>query len=138
MALNSVNTNVGAMVALQSLNKTNDALAVTQKRISTGLRVSDAQDDGAAFAIAQGVRSDMAGLQAANDQMQGTQGLVTTTTKALEGVSNKMADIKKVLVNLSNNSLSAQSPARPTTTTSPSWSTTSIWPSATPPTTASR
>ena len=42
MPLNSVNTNIGAMVALQSLNRTNDDLAVTQKRISTGLRVADA------------------------------------------------------------------------------------------------
>ena len=39
MPLNSVNTNIGAMVALQSLNKTNDDMAVTQKRISTGMRV---------------------------------------------------------------------------------------------------
>ena len=105
MALNSVNTNNGAMVALQSLNKTNDALATTQKRISTGMRVADAQDDGAAFAIAQTVRADVAGLSAANDQLQGTQGLLTTTTKALEGVSGKMAEMKKLLVNLSNTTL---------------------------------
>jgi hypothetical protein len=32
---NSVNTNVGAMVALQSLNRTNEDMAVVQKRIST-------------------------------------------------------------------------------------------------------
>jgi flagellin len=52
MALNSVNTNIGAQVALQSLNQTNDALGATQKRISTGFRVADAKDDGAAFAVA--------------------------------------------------------------------------------------
>lgn len=34
MSLNSVNTNMGAMIALQSLNKTNDALAVAQKRVT--------------------------------------------------------------------------------------------------------
>ena len=52
MSLNSVNTNIGAMVALQSLNRTNEALNATQKRVSTGYRVSDAKDDGAAFAVA--------------------------------------------------------------------------------------
>ena len=36
MSINSVNTNMGAMIALQSLNKTNESLAATQKRISTG------------------------------------------------------------------------------------------------------
>ncbi|HAV50009.1 MAG TPA: flagellin, partial [Brevundimonas sp.] len=33
---NSVNTNVGAMIALQNLNATNTDLAVTQSRINTG------------------------------------------------------------------------------------------------------
>ena len=36
MPLNSVQTNVGAQVALQSLNNTNSQLQATQKRISTG------------------------------------------------------------------------------------------------------
>jgi flagellin len=57
MSLNSVNTNVGAMVALQSLQKTQEDLAVTQKQVSTGYRVASASDDGAAFAIAQSGRA---------------------------------------------------------------------------------
>ena len=52
MPLNSVNTNVGAMVALESLNNTNTQLQATQKQISTGYRVADATDDGAAYAVA--------------------------------------------------------------------------------------
>jgi hypothetical protein len=43
MAMNSVNTNLGSMVALQSLNRTSDQLSVVQKRISTGMRVADCQ-----------------------------------------------------------------------------------------------
>ena len=39
MSLNSVNTNMGAMIALKSLNRTNADLAATQKRVSTGYRV---------------------------------------------------------------------------------------------------
>ena len=56
MTLNSVNTNLGAAVALASLNKTSAALSAAQKRISTGYRVADAKDDGAAFAVAEYVR----------------------------------------------------------------------------------
>ena len=33
--MTSVNTNYGAMVALQQLNKTNNALEMTQSRINT-------------------------------------------------------------------------------------------------------
>ena len=50
--LNSVNTNTGAMIALESLNRTNSPLAAVQKQVSTGYRVADATDDGAAYAVA--------------------------------------------------------------------------------------
>ena len=39
MSLNSVNTNAGALIALESLNATNAQLNTTQNRISTGLKV---------------------------------------------------------------------------------------------------
>src|SRR5690348_6567775 len=101
MPLNSVNTNNGAVVALQSLNRTSEEMAVTQKRISTGYRVSDAKDDGAAFAVAQRVRGDMAGLTSANEQLGGMKGLIDTTLGSLKQVSDVMSDIKSVLEKLS-------------------------------------
>ena len=57
----SVNTNYGAMVALQQLNSTNSQLEMTQTRINTGMKVSSAKDNGAVYAIAQGMRADVAG-----------------------------------------------------------------------------
>ncbi len=100
MPLNSVNTNTGAMVALQSLNRTNDDMAVTQKRISTGMRVADAKDDGAAFAVAQSVRADVAALTSANEQLGASQGLLDTTNAALKKVSETMKDVRTVLTRL--------------------------------------
>ena len=44
MSLNSVNTNIGAIIALKSLNVTSSQLAAVQKQISTGYRVADATD----------------------------------------------------------------------------------------------
>jgi flagellin len=79
MSLNSVNTNVGAMIALQSLNRTNSDLAATQKRVSTGFRVADSTDDGAAYAVAQSVRSTIGALTTANQQLGNVQGLLSTT-----------------------------------------------------------
>ena len=43
----SVNTNVGAMLALQNLNKTNSMLETTQLHITTGLKVNGPKDDAA-------------------------------------------------------------------------------------------
>jgi len=106
MALNSVNTNIGASVALQSLNRTTEALATTSKRISTGYRVADAKDDGAAFAVAQSVRADIAGITSANEQMGGVQGVLGTTLSGLTKVSETMGDIRGVLVKLADGTLS--------------------------------
>ena len=57
----SVNTNYGAMIALQNLNKTNARLEVVQRQISTGLKVSSAKDNGSTYAIAQNMRAKVAG-----------------------------------------------------------------------------
>ena len=102
MSLNSVNTNMGAMIALESLNATNSQLAAVQKQVSTGYRVADATDDGAAYAVAQGVRSSVSALTAANQQLGGVQGLLSTTSSALNDVSNTMASMRDVLVDLAN------------------------------------
>jgi flagellin len=97
MNLNSVNTNLAAMTALQSLNRTNDALGVVQKRVSTGYRVADAKDDGGAFAVAQSVRGDIAGLTAANEQLGGLKGIVDVTLQGLGQVSKTMVELRTVL-----------------------------------------
>ena len=106
MPLNSVNTNIGARVALQSLNRTTTELEATQKRISTGYRVADAKDDGAAFAVAQSVRADIAGLTSANEQIGGVQGVLDTTISGLTKVSETMSNIRGVLVKLADGTLS--------------------------------
>ena len=102
MSLNSVNTNIGAMIALESLNKTNNMLAAVQKQVSTGYRVADATDDGAAYAIAQNVRSTVGALTSANQQLGGVQGLLSTTQSGLNNISNTMSSMRNVLVKLSD------------------------------------
>jgi flagellin len=105
MSLNSVNTNIGALVALQSLNSTMAQLAATQKQISTGFRVADATDDGAAFAIAQRVRSDVGALTSANQQLGNVKGLVSTALSGLTDVSNTMNSARDVLIKLADSNM---------------------------------
>lgn len=97
MPLNSVNTNIGAQVALQSLNLTNTQLQATQKRVSTGFRVADASDDGAAFAVAQRVRADVSSLTTVNQQLGSAKGLVGTSLTALTSISNTLVSAKGLL-----------------------------------------
>ena len=65
----SVNTNVGAMAALQSLNDTNKGLSQVQSRINTGMKVASTKDDSASYTIAQGLRGDMGGLSAVSSSL---------------------------------------------------------------------
>ncbi len=105
MSLNTINTNNTAIIALQSLNATNAQLASTEKRISTGYRVADATDDGAAYAVAQGVRSDVASLTSANEQLGNAKGLLATTISGLNDISNTLIAARTVLLKLSDSTI---------------------------------
>ena len=88
---------------------TNDALAQVQKRISTGYRVADAKDDGGAFAVAQTVRADTATLNAVNEQLGGTRGLIDISLTSLEQVSKTMIEVRTVLTRLADGTLNDES-----------------------------
>ncbi len=112
MPLNSVNTNIAAQVALQSLNSTNTQLQQTQKRISTGFRVADATDDGAAFAVAQRVRADTGALTTVNQQLGSAKGLVGTAVTALTSISDSFKEAKSLLVQIGDQSISTDQRAQ--------------------------
>ena len=105
MSLNSVNTNIGAYIAQSSLNITNTMLQASQKRISTGLRVADATDDGGAYAVAQRVRSDVGALTSVNEQLGNAKGLVGTSVNALGKISDSINTAKGLLVKIADNSI---------------------------------
>jgi flagellin len=107
MPSNSINTNAQSLIALQSLNLTNDQLSTIQKRVSTGYRVADARDDGGAFAVAQSVRSDMAGVVAVNEQLGGVKGILETTFAALSVVSDTMKQLRATLTRLADSAISS-------------------------------
>ncbi len=107
MPMNSINTNTQALIALQSLDKTNAQISATQKRVSTGYRVADAKDDGGAFAVAQAVRSDVAGVIAVGEQLGGVKGVLETTFAALSVVSDTMKQIRAVLTRLADGAISS-------------------------------
>ena len=105
MSFNSVNTNRQAVFALQSLNQTNYELGTVQKRVSTGFRVADARDDGGAYAVAQAVRSDMAGVTAVNEQLGGVKGVLQTTFASLTVVSDTMKQARATLTRLADGAI---------------------------------
>ncbi len=104
---NSVNTNVGALVALASLRSTNNELDKTSKRIQTGFRVADASDDAAVFAVAQGIRGNVKAYASVQSSLAAGEGLGQVTAAALTGISNLVGDLKAKLANLADGSLTS-------------------------------
>ncbi len=98
MALNSINTNTGALVALQNLNQTNRDLGVAQARVNTGLKVASAKDNGAIFAIAAGQRAEMSALDSVKQSMQRGQSIVDVAMAAGETVTSALTELKGLAV----------------------------------------
>jgi flagellin len=90
----SVNTNVGAMAALQSLNATNKELATTQSHINTGLSVASTKDDSATYAIAQSLRADLGGLKAVTSSLNRAKSVVDVATAGAEQISDVLNQMK--------------------------------------------
>lgn len=97
MAL-SINTNPGAFLALQTLAKTTSQLGTVQSRINTGLKVATAKDDGATFAIAQALRSDVAGLNAAKNSLDRASSSLDVALAAGEAIGDLLLQLKEKAV----------------------------------------
>jgi flagellin len=90
----SVNTNGGALAALQSLAKTNSELSTTQSRITTGLKVSSAVDNGAVFAIAEAQRTRVDALGAVKGGIDRAKSAIDFGVKAGEAVNDILKQMR--------------------------------------------
>ena len=95
MAMNSVNTNAGAMIALQNLNSTNKDLGVTQGRVNTGLKIANAKDNGAIWAIAQNQRAESTSLNAVVSSLQRGQSVADVAMAAGGAISDILVQMKE-------------------------------------------
>jgi len=104
---NSINTNVGAMVALASLRTTQSALSVASKQVQTGYRVSDAADDASTFSVAQGIRGNLQAYQAVQGSLANGVGLGSVTQAALTNISDLIGNLQAKITQLADGSISA-------------------------------
>jgi flagellin len=70
--------------------------------------VADSRDDTGAFAVAQSVRSDIAGVTAVNEQLGGSRGILSTTVTALEQISNTMQQLRTTMTRLADGTISSE------------------------------
>ena len=105
----SVNTNTGAMVALEYLNQTQGQMAQVQSAINTGLKVASAKDDGATYAIAQNMRGNVAGYAAVTDSINRGMSAVDVAMSAGQSISDLLIEMKQKALSASDTSLDTAS-----------------------------
>ena len=105
----SVNTNSGAMVALQYLNQTQAQLNQVQSAINTGMTVASAKDNGAVFAIAQNMRGNVAGYAAVTDSLNRGMSAVDVAMSAGQSISDLLIQMKQKALSASDSSLDTAS-----------------------------
>jgi len=91
---NSINTNIGAFVALQNLSLVNSRLNVVQNQVSTGLKVASAIDDASSFAIAQGIRGSIKAYAAVSQGIANARGVATVSLAGATAISDILGDIQ--------------------------------------------
>ena len=105
----SVNTNTGAMTALEYLNNTNSQLNTVQNAITTGETVSGPQGNGATFAIAQNMRGDVSGYTAVSDSLNRGMSTVDVAMSAGQSISDLLIQMKQTALSASDQSLDTAS-----------------------------
>ena len=105
----TINTNAGAMVALQNLNSTNKELEQVQSRINTGLAVASARDNGGVFAIAQSMRSDVQGFKSVGNSLDLAQSTVDVALAGGEAISDMLIEMKEKALAAADSSLDSAS-----------------------------
>lgn len=103
----SVNTNPGALVALQNLSRITDSLNETQRRVSTGLQVSSAKDNPALYALAQQQRAQLASLESVQQGLRVGVSTVDVALAAGESISDVLVEMRQIAAQATDSQLSA-------------------------------
>lgn len=95
MAL-TINNNLMATNTINNLSKSYNNLAVSVRRLSSGLRVGTAADDAAGLAIRELMRSDIAGLQQGVRNANDAISLIQTADGSLQVIDEKLIRMQEL------------------------------------------
>jgi len=105
----SVNTNNSANTALQYLSSTQGSLARTQSHINSGMKVANARDDGAVYAIAQNQRGAVAGYTSVINSINNGTSAIDVALSAGQSISDLLIQLKTKALAAADSSLDTAS-----------------------------
>jgi flagellin len=97
MSLFSVNTNLGALAALLSLDANQQALTQAQNEVSTGKAVATASDNPAIYSISNTINADIAGLAAVSSSLNFGAQIVSTASSALTSINTVLSNLQQTV-----------------------------------------
>ena len=109
MAISVNNNNAAALIALQNLANTQDQLTDAQSITSSGLAVSQAQDDPALWSIAQSQQQEVGGLDAVSQSLSRATSVTDVATAAGQNVINLLNRLKQDALSASEPTLDTPS-----------------------------
>src|ERR671933_1160505 len=101
-----IQNNVEAFNAHRNLSGTEERLATSMERLSSGYRINRAADDAAGLAISERLRGQIGGLDQAQRNVQDAVSLVQTAEGSLTEVHAMLHRIRDLAVQYKNGSLS--------------------------------
>ena len=105
--MTSVNTNIGALVAQDSMSKASKEMDQAIARLSSGLRINTAADDAAGMSIASKMEAQSRGLEQAIRNSADAQAMIDTTEGAHDEITNVLQRLRELAVQSSNDTNTA-------------------------------
>jgi len=102
-----INTNIEAFDAHRQLAATDDNLAQSMERLSSGKRINRAADDAAGLAITEKLKGQVNGLEQAQRNAQDAVSLVQTAEGSLQEVHSMLQRVRELAVEYQNGTLSS-------------------------------
>jgi flagellin len=103
----SILTNISAMETHQNLLASSNAVSTAMERLSSGLRINNAADDAAGYAISQGLTSQVNGLDQAGRNVGDAVSMVSTAESSMNNIQSMLQRMRELAVQYQNGSLQA-------------------------------
>lgn len=99
-----VKNNIPAMLVLNTLNKNSNGLNKSQKKVSTGERITSAEDDASAWGISERMRARIRALDQATQNAENDNSLMQVAEAALSSTLEILRTLKERAINAANDS----------------------------------
>ena len=94
----TINTNMAANIAANSLTRNERTMGQTMERLSTGIRINSAKDDAAGLAISSKMTSQINGLNQAVRNANDAISMIQVAEGAMKGITDMMQRMRELAV----------------------------------------